>query len=379
MKDEKISIVFFLPSLGGGGTERIIVNIVNNLDKRKYNVSLVLGEAKGDFLNEIEKGVPIVNLNASGNLKLLFKLTEYFNKAAPEIFISSFPRFDLISLLAKMFSKKKTKIIIIEHINFSFHLFTARSLYRRLIGRLILPSFVKVFYPMADIIVCVSNGVAKDISKIINRPDKIKIIYNPVISDKIYKLSEETIRHAWFSDQKIPIILAAGRLAKQKDYPTLLEAFKLVIEKNPARLVILGEGEDRNKLEKFSQRIGIFENVLFLGFQKNPYKYMKKAAVFVLSSLQEGFPTVIVEDMACGAPVVSTNCRSGPNEIIENGKNGLLVPIGDPISLADGITKLIESPSLREKFSREGKRRAEDFTIDKKVKEYEKLFSDIIN
>jgi glycosyltransferase involved in cell wall biosynthesis len=378
MRDEKISIAFFLPSLSGGGTERIVTNIANNLDVQKYDASLVLSQARGEFSDEIGKNVQIINLNATGNLKLFFKLIRYFNNEKPEIFISSFPRFDMIALLAKMFSKSKAKVIIIEHVSFSFHLFTASSAYKRILGRFVLPGFVKIFYPMADAIVCVSNGVAKDISKIINRTDKVKVIYNPVISEKIYRLSEEAVEHEWFLDQKVPVVLAVGRLAKQKDYPTLLSAFKLIVQKDPARLVILGEGEDRNKLEKLSQKLGISKNVLFLGFQKNPYKYIKRASVFALSSLQEGFGNVIVEAMACGTSVVATDCQSGPNEIIENGKNGLLVPVRDPKSLAACIIKLLESDSLRESFSREGKIRAEDFTIEKKIKEYEKLFLNVI-
>ena len=124
--------------------------------------------------------------------------------------------------------------------------------------------------------------------------------------------------------------------------------------------------------------MGIAEKVDFLGFQKNPYKFISKSNIFVLSSIQEGFPTVIIEAMACGVPVISTDCKAGPNEIIENRENGLLVPVGDEKSLAEAILQLLNSKALREKFSREGRNIAEYFTIEKSVKEYENIFKEIL-
>jgi len=198
------------------------------------------------------------------------------------------------------------------------------------------------------------------------------------VSDELYNLAKEPVEHPWFNNKEIPIIIAVGRLTKAKDYPTFLRAFSLICKKRKAHLVILGEGEERKNLENLIHKLNLPENVAFLGFQKNPYKYMQKASVFVLSSKREGFPNVIVEAMTCGVPVISTNCQSGPNEIIKNGENGILVPVGDEKALAEAILKVLNNHSLRQKFSEQGRKKAQDFTAEKSIKEYEKLFQEVL-
>ena len=198
------------------------------------------------------------------------------------------------------------------------------------------------------------------------------------MSNELYVLANQPIEHPWFLNKKIPIILAVGRLTKAKDYPTLLRAFALISKKKKVRLVILGEGEERKSLKNLVRGLDISENIAFLGFQKNPYKYMQKANIFVLSSKREGFPNVLVEAMACGVSVVSTDCQSGPNEIIKNGENGVLVPVGDEKTLAETETTSRGACVQREKFWIEGKRKAQDFTAEKSIKEYEKLFEEVL-
>jgi glycosyltransferase involved in cell wall biosynthesis len=379
MEKTKITLAFFLPSLEAGGAERNVVNIVNNLNRKKYDISLVLAEAKGDFLSEIAKDVPITNLNVLGNLKLFFRLINYFRNQKIGIFISAFPRINIICLIAKIFSGKNIKIVITEHSVFSLLPVIAKTAGRRFFARFFLPSLVKIIYPKADAVICVSSGIADDFLKIIYFPEKIKVIYNPIINDKIYKLAEEDIIHPWFSDLKIPVIVSAGRLVKCKDYPNLLEALNLVLQKQPVRLAILGAGPEKEKLVKLAEKLGLSQNIAFLGFQKNPYKFMKKASIFVLSSLQEGFGNVIIEAMAFGTPVVSTNCPAGPGEIIENMKNGILTPVGDKKALAAAILKILNNPGLTQKFSIEGKKRAQLFSVEESVRGYEKLFDELTN
>ena len=139
-------------------------------------------------------------------------------------------------------------------------------------------------------------------------------------------------------------------------------------------MVVLGKGPEEKKIKLLAHKLGLSDNILFLGFQKNPYKYIKKAEVFVLSSFHEGFGNVIVEAMACGTPVVSTNCMSGPREIIENGENGILFPVADQKALAEAVLKVLNNPSLSYKLSEQGKKRAEYFSIEKSVKKYEEIF-----
>ncbi|MGB2783620.1 MAG: glycosyltransferase [Atribacterota bacterium] len=379
MNKPRTKVAFFLPSLEGGGAERSIVNLFKNLNKRNYKISLILGERKGDFIEEVPKEVLIVDLKTSNSFKIFFKIIRYFRKEKPDIFISTFPRFNIINIIAKIFSKVKTKIIITERTTFSLLSTTAETFSHRLIARFLLPSLIRFIYPKADVIVCISKGIAHDISKIIRYADnKIRVIYNPVTDERIYKLAKESVKYTWFSNLEIPVILSVGRLIKAKDYPNLLQSFSLVLQKQPAHLVILGEGTEKEKLKRVAQKLGIFKNVAFLGFQKNPYKYMARCSVFVLSSYREGFGDVLVEAMACGVPVVSTNCP-GPKDIIESGKNGILVPIDNKKALAEAILKVLNNPYLSYKLSKEGKKRASFFSIKKSAKEYEKLFQELLN
>ena len=378
MKTKKpFSVAFFLPSLEPGGTERNVVNLINNIDRKKHVLSLVLGKVEGDFIKKINKDIPIINLGASGSIELFFKLIKYFREEKPDIFIPAFSRINIICISAKIFSKADTKIIATEHAIFSFLPIIAKTAGRRFFARFFLPSIGKLIYPQADAIVCVSKGIADDFLKIIHCPEIIRVIYNPVINDKIYELAKEPLSHLWFSNLEIPVIVAVGRLVKCKDYPTLFRALSLILQKQHVRLVILGKGPEEYRLKQLANELNLSENIAFLGFQDNPYKYMKRASVFVLSSLQEGFGNVIVEAMACGIPVVATNCKSGPGEIIQDGVNGLLVPPQDEKALASAILKILNSPSLVQKFSIEGKARAEYFSIKKSVEEYEKVFKEL--
>lgn len=387
MKKEKIKITFFLPSLECGGAERNTINLLRNLNKENYTISLLLAEKKGDFIKDVPESIPIFSFDARGLLKIFLNLIKYFKEEKTDIFISAFPRFNAVSLLAKRFSGGKAKIIITEHLSFFLLYKNAKTISHRFIARFLFPYFMNFFYPDADAIVCVSKGIAQEISLISNRTNKVKVIYNPVADSKILEMAEKQIDHPWFlnpfgsaqDELKIPIILMVGRLSKTKDQPTLFRALSLIIKKQPARLVIVGNGTEENKLTKLASKLNLSKNILFLGFQDNPYKYMKRASVFVLSSLQEGFSNVIVEAMVCGTPVVATDCRSGPGEIIQDGINGLLVPPQDQIALAGAILKILNNPVLAKSFSIEGKKRAEFFSIQKSVREYENLFSELTN
>ncbi len=376
---KKIKVAYFFPIYRKAAMARWAENVAGNLNQGEYAVSFVGLKIEESFKSEISRDVCVVDLSNSYTPSALFKLILYFKKEHPDIFVSAFPHINTLVIMAKIISGVKMKVILTEHNHYFLLANNARNSYRRFFALFILPHLMRIFYPLSDAIICASNGVAESISDIINLPDKIKIIYYPVASNKIYNLSKEPVNHPWFLNSKIPIILAAGRLVKQKDYPTLLRAFKLAIQKKPVNLVILGEGKEREKLEKLIQELGISENVAFLGFQRNPFKYMKRASVFVLSSITEGLPNVLMEAMACGAPVVSTNCKSGPGEIIENGKNGILVPVGDYKSLSEAIIRVLSDFSLRQKFSEEGIKRAEYFSVEKNIKQYEEVFQKLMN
>lgn len=222
-------------------------------------------------------------------------------------------------------------------------------------------------YPWADHVIAVSKGVAHEVQRLTGLPDdRVTTIYNPVVGPYIRRLAAQPVDHPWVADTQVPLILAVGRLTPQKDYPTLIHAFARVRYVRAAHLVILGEGRQRHKLEKRVHQLGLDADVALLGHVDNPFAWMSRAAVLVLSSAWEGLPGVLIEALACGCPVVSTDCPSGPREILEHGAFGPLVPVHDDRMLAAAILTVLAAPPDRDKFLR----RAEDFRIDAGVDAY---------
>ena len=225
-------------------------------------------------------------------------------------------------------------------------------------------------YPHADAVIGVSRGVSGEFDKI---PDlkggRVHVIYNPVISEFLVKKSVESVGHPWFDGEGDPVIVAIGKLNKKKDFSTLLVACSRLVTRRRVRLVVLGEGRERNRLESLARRLGIAEYVNFPGFVENPYAYLRRADLFVLSSRNEALPTVLIEAMACGCPVVSTDCPFGPREILEDGKFGALVPVGDPAALSDAMDWALNEPRRSDAL----RERAAFFSADRAVDQYEKL------
>ena len=203
---------------------------------------------------------------------------------------------------------------------------------------------------------------------------QVCVICNPVVTPEIFSKAQEPVDHPWFAPGQPPVVLGAGRLTIQKDFPTLIRAFALVRAQRRARLMILGEGEERPKLEALVRELGLEEDMALPGFAGNLYAYMARAAVFVLSSRWEGFGNVLVEAMALGTPVVSTDCPSGPAEILERGKWGKLVPVGDIVALSAGVVAELDNPSLSDVA-----RRAQDFSLDRIVGQYLELLLSVSN
>ncbi len=376
----KKRIFFLIPVLKGGGAERNIINLIANMDTNVYELTIVAGNVGGNLESELGSNVKLINLESSGFLQLFFKLSKLLKSKQPDILVSALPHINTLSMMVKSFSSIKTKVILTEHTTISSLSSTARTLVKRLEARFILPPLMKMFYPSANKIICVSEGVKEDLLSIIGNVPSIQVIYNPVFSNAIDLLRKEPLGE----DEQLftkgsPVIIAVGRLIKAKDYPTLLKAFKLMLGSLTADLVILGEGPEDEYLKNLVTSLSLQNNVTFLGFKSNPYKYMARSSVFVLSSVREGFGNVIVEAMGCGVPVVATNCKSGPSEIINNNINGLLVEPQNPKALADGITGILKDAALAQTLSVNGKERAAYFSIEKSVAEYEKVFEDLLH
>lgn len=352
------TVSFFLPALEGGGAERAMLHVAQGLAAQGLAVDLVLAEAKGAYLSKVPDSIRIVDLQAQFPVLVskTLALHRYLRQQQPKVLFSAL---DILSSAtwAQRLAGVPTRVVMCVQTHLSQQF---RDHQPHTMGR-IRPRLVRWFYPWADQIVTASRGVAADVSNITGVPlESIQVIYNPVVTPEVLENLHQPIDHPWFAAGEPPVILGVGRLVSQKDFPTLVRAFARVQPRYPSRLMILGEGEDRHKLEAIVRELGLEEDVALPGFVENPYAYMAHAAVFALSSVFEGFGNVVAEALAAGTPVVSTNCPSGPAEILANGQYGHLVPVGDADALADAIVKMLQNPMP----SKILQQRSQDFSLD---------------
>lgn len=334
-------LALFLPSLVGGGAERVILNLSAALVVHDYPVDLVLQCAEGFYLSQVPAEVRLVDLRTSRMLNSLRPLADYLRRERPTALLAAMMHTNGIAIVAGKLARVKTRIVISEHVNVSTGSRNSPSLRGRY-----LPHIAKKLYPYADSIIAVSNGVADDLAATLELPrERIRVIYNPVVGPELLRKALEPLDHPWFKAGEPPVLLAVGRLTKQKDFPTLLRSLALVRKQREVRLVILGEGDDRAALVQLAAELGLTAAVNMPGLVQNPYNFMARTAVFVLSSLWEGLPTVLIEAMACGARVISTDCPSGPAEILRNRSEARLVPVGNVDALATAILDAIHNRS----------------------------------
>jgi len=332
----KERLAFFLPGLYDGGAERIMLNLAKGISARGYPVDLVLARMEGPFLDQVPSSVRLIDLKASRVLCSTPALVRYLHQERP-IALLSILYANIIALWARRLAGIPQRVILGEHNTLSSVVKGERDLRWRAY-----PTLAKWFYPWADGIVAVSKGVADDLVQQINIPlEHIQVIYNPIVTPDLFEKSKSLIEHPWFKSDEPPVLLSVGRLTIQKAFDVLIRAFALVRKNHQVRLLILGEGEERKALESLIKGYGLEQDICLLGFVPNPYPYMAQAATFVLSSRWEGLPTVLVEAMCLGTPIISTDCPSGPREILADGKYGQLVPVDDPSALAAAITLVL--------------------------------------
>ncbi len=358
------SISVFLPALEGGGAERAMLHLAQGFADRGFKTDLVLAETKGAYLDTVPSSIRIVDLNARSPLLVskTLALRRYLQREQPTVLFSAL---DILSSAtwAQRLAGTPTRIVMCVQTYLSQQF---RDHQPHTMGR-IRPRLVRWFYPWADAIVAASRGVADDVAQMTGIPAKtIQVIYNPVVTPAVLAKMQQPVDHPWFASGMPPVILGVGRLVSQKDFPNLVQAFALVRQQRPARLMILGEGEDRAKLEAQIQALGLQDDVALPGFAENPYAYMAHASVFALSSIFEGFGNVVAEAMAAGTSIVSTNCPSGPAEILEDGKYGTLVPVSDAAALAKGILTAIDHPIAPDIL----RQRAQAFSLDRATEQY---------
>lgn len=334
-------ITLFQTGLAGGGAERVMLHLAEGLAECGYGVDLVVCHGDGPLRYEIPESVRLVDLGAFRIIASLPALVRYVRRERPEVMLSALAPANCLAVWARALSRIQYRLILAEHNHLSVAIKGAVALRARL-----LPALMRRTYGHADGIVAVSGGVADDLAQSIGlRRERIDVIYNPVVTPRLEALSHETVEHSWLQPGQPPVFLGIGRLTPQKDFPTLIRAFARVREIREARLMILGDGEERGDLERVITDLGLEQDVALPGFVPNPYAYMRAAAMFVLSSRWEGLPTVLIEALACGTPVVSTDCPSGPAEILEDGRWGRLVRVGDVSTLSDAMLRRLEDDS----------------------------------
>lgn len=330
------SIVIYLPDLSGGGAERLHLRLLPYFIKMGYRVTFLLDRLSGELLEPARAaGATLVALGADRQLKAVPKLTAFLSRERPDVLISNMEHMNVMAVLARRLARVRTRLIVTQHNAFS------EQIKRRSWQFRILPTLYRLAIPRADHIVAVSAGVADDLAKTTGLPrQRMTVIYNGVVTEDFEQRQRQDPGHPWFTEEQ-PIILAMGRMVAQKDFGTLIKAFAIVARSSDARLLILGDGPQRDELEALVRTLGIGERVDMPGFKENALGFLSRSRLFVLSSRFEGFGNVVAEALACGTPVVSTDCPHGPAEILAGGQYGTLVPIAEPDAMAEAILECL--------------------------------------
>ena len=376
-------LALFLYGLTGGGATRRVFSLAKGFGERGHEVDLVVVDPHGPLLTAVKRAplnlVPLrggaLSLPLKRRLKLFLatsSLAAYLRERRPEVFLSAANHAHLTAIKAWLKAGRPSALIL----RLSNHLSGSLSWERG--PRKALQAFkrraVKKFYREADFWVAVSRYVLEDALSLMAYPRaRTRVIYNPIPVEEIRARAKEPPPHPWLREKRFPVVLGAGRLSPQKDFSTLIRAFARVVQEKDARLIILGKGREKKRLLSLAKKLGLAERVSFPGFFENPWSFMARADVFVLSSRYEGLPGVLLEALALGCPVVSTDCLGGCAEILEGGRYGPLVPVGDHVALSRAILSVLEAPPPSAIL----RRRAEEFGVEQAVSAYLEVFEDV--
>jgi len=359
--DLNMRLAIYVPSLRGGGAERVMVTLANGFAERGFEVDLVLAKAEGPYLKEVADAVRVVDLKSTRVLTSLPGLVRYLRRVRPLALLSAMGHANLIAVVAKVLARVPTRVVVSERANFSVSKKHSRSHRANMIGRL-----MRWAYRRAAGVIAISGGVADDLSVQLEIPrDNIKVVYNPLDIDRAQVLSRLEPTRIFSDGKEHKLILGIGRLVEQKGFIHLIRAFAQVRSGAFVKLCILGEGPLRESLQAEVERLGLINEIVLPGFVDNPFAVMRQANLFVLSSGWEGFGNVLVEAMACGTPVVSTACPSGPDEILDHGRWGRLVPVGDADALAAAMAATLDENEHPDVVTRAG-----EFSVDRAVDGY---------
>jgi len=364
--DPNERLALFLPTLDDGGAERVMLQLAASFGARGFAVDLVVAIPGGPLDAQIPPGPRVVSLDASRTILALPALIRYLRRERPVALLSTLEHANVLAIGAGAFARAGVPIVLRE---------ANVLLPRAELGRQarLQRDLMRRAYRAAHRIVAVSRSVATSLTEELGLDaGRIRTIYNPIVTAALAEKAAAPLEDPWFAPGAPPVVLGVGRLAPQKDFPTLLRAFAQVRAGRQARLVILGEGPERRPLEQLARQLGVAADVKLPGYDHNPFRYMARASVFALSSLHEGLPGALIQAMACGCRVISTDGPGGAREVIEDGENraaGPLVPPRDPGALARGISALLDDarsgpPRVPHRVERFSEKAAVDAYLD---------------
>jgi glycosyltransferase involved in cell wall biosynthesis len=333
-------LALFLPTLDEGGAERVMLQLGVGFAARGHHVDLVVAIPGGPLEGQVPAGLNRIDLGARRTIQALPALGRYLRSSRPAAMLSTLEHSNVLAIGANLLSLSGVRVVLREA-----NVLLPRAEMKGTRPHL-LRALMRASYRQAAAVVAVSQSVADSVVSGLGLPaQQVRTIYNPIVTVDLPEKAAAPVDDPWFAPGAAPVVLGVGRLAPQKDLGTLLRAFALVRSRRPdrpVRLVILGEGPERAALEALARELGIDADVRLPGLEKNPFRFMQRAAVFALSSIYEGLPGALIQAMACGCRVVSTDCPGGSREILQDGALGPLVPTRAPEALADAIARLLD-------------------------------------
>lgn len=352
-------IAFLISNMRGGGAERVALTLIEGFIARGHEVDLVLMEAQGELLELLPPGVQVFDLAAPRVRNSFLPLMRYAQSRRPDAIQVSMWPLTVIAIIAFRLVRAKTRIVTSDHTTVSHHYRNSPRALRAI------ALSVRLIYPLADARVCVSSGSAEDLAKLAGLSrDWFEVVHNPIPAPPEPLIPDPEVERLWPGAG--PRIITVGNLKPEKNHALLILAFARLVRETSANLMILGEGDLRGDIEAIARAEGVADRVVLPGFRRDPYPFYASADLFVLSSDHEGLPTVMIEAMHAGLPVVSTDCPNGPAEILEGGKHGVLVPCGDVDALAAAMEAELERAHDRDSL----KARARLFSPDVAVNRY---------
>lgn len=349
------------PTLATGGADRVTLTLLRHFDRQLFEPTLALMRAEGALLAEVPPDVEVVDLGAANLWVAAKPLRQLIAQRRPDVLFSTSSGTNITAARARG-KRGGPRLVLSERSGL------VRD--RPPLKQWALTTAKRRLYPRADCITAVSRGVAGDLeSRLGLDPERIVVVHNPVVTPELERRAAQSVSEPWF-DEETPVLIAAGRLESVKGFDLLIEAVRQVREHHDCRLILLGEGPLRDALQRQIESAGLAPHVKMPGFVDNPYAYMSRSQMFVLSSHFEGLPAVLIQAMACGIPVVTTDCPFGPAEVVTDGQDGLMVPTGDTAALAQGIGELLANPDRRHKLAEAGITSSRRFTLDNSLPRY---------